>query len=139
MSTCDKVNRNKRCSLSFRSEFFAIFKISPEIIFSEGKFDEELVDITGELVRAITIELAPIFGQNCSQRIQKSRNDKFGENKYSHIHTNLFSIRLAYRRCHEKSSYVSNFASSFYCMNGSIEGRYTKAPMCRILRHHFIA
>ncbi len=30
-----------------------------------------------------------------------------------------------YRRCHEKTSYVYNFALSFYCMNGSMEGRYT--------------
>ncbi len=28
-----------------------------------------------------------------------------------------------YHCCHEKISYVSNYASLLYCMNGSIEGR----------------
>ncbi len=28
------------------------------------------------------------------------------------------------RRCHEKTSYVSNYASLLYSINGSIEGRY---------------
>ncbi len=32
--------------------------------------------------------------------------------------------KMTYRHCHEKT-YVSNFALSFYCMNGSIEGRCT--------------
>ncbi len=35
------------------------------------------------------------------------------------------NINSLYRRCHKKTSYVSNFTLSFYCMNGSIEGRCT--------------
>ncbi len=31
-----------------------------------------------------------------------------------------FVVNVIYRCCHEKTSYVSNFALSFYCMNGSM-------------------
>ncbi len=44
-----------------------------------------------------------------------------------------------YRRCHEKTSYVWNFAWSFYCMNGSIEGRCTNYKNSSVCNSDFIA
>ncbi len=44
-----------------------------------------------------------------------------------------------YRRCHEKPSYVSNFALSFYCMNGSIEGRCSNYKNSSVCNSDFIA
>ncbi len=46
---------------------------------------------------------------------------------------------VAYRRCYEKTSYVSNFALSFYCMNGSIEGRCTNYKKSFVCNSDFIA
>ncbi len=43
------------------------------------------------------------------------------------------------RRCHEKTSYVSNFVLSFYCMNGSIEGRCTNYKNSSVGNFDFIA
>ncbi len=46
---------------------------------------------------------------------------------------------FVYRRCHEKTSYVSNFALSFYCMNWSIEGRCTNYKNSSVCNSDFIA
>ncbi len=55
-------SKQKRAySLSIRSEFFTIFKISLELIYSQVKFDEELVGVIGELVWEIILELGPNF------------------------------------------------------------------------------
>ncbi len=84
--------QEQACLLSVHSKFSAYYKISSEIAYSQGKFNEKLVGVIGELVSAIIIELGPMFGQNCSQSFQKLRNDKFGLNKCLHIRTHFFSI-----------------------------------------------
>ncbi len=49
------------------------------------------------------------------------------------------SPKAAFRHCHEKTSYVLNFALSFYCMNGSIEGRCTNHKNSSVCNSDFIA
>ncbi len=44
-----------------------------------------------------------------------------------------------HRRCYEKTSYDSNFALSFYCMNGLIEGRCTNYKNSSVCNSDFIA
>ncbi len=46
---------------------------------------------------------------------------------------------LTYPRFHEKTFYVSNFALSFYCMNGSKEGRCTNYKYSSVCNSDFIA
>ncbi len=48
-------------------------------------------------------------------------------------------LNSVYRRCHEKISYMSNFALSFYCMNGSIEGKCTNYKNSSVCNSDFIA
>ncbi len=50
---------------------------------------------------------------------------------------NFFST--IYRRCHEKTSYVSNYASLLYCMNGSVEGRHIDWKNFSMCKSDFIA
>ncbi len=52
------------------------------------------------------------------------------------IHT---GVLFALRRCHEQTSYVSNFALSFYRMNGSIEGRCINIKNSSVCNSDFIA
>ncbi len=49
------------------------------------------------------------------------------------------NIYSAFCHCHEKTSYVSNFALSFYCMNESIEGRCTNYKNFSVYNSDFIA
>ncbi len=51
----------------------------------------------------------------------------------------LYLWNATYRHCHEKTSYVSNFALSFYWMNGSIEGRCTNHKNSSVCNSDFIA
>ncbi len=48
-------------------------------------------------------------------------------------------LNAIYFHCHEKTSYVSNFALSFYCMNGSIEDRCTNYKNSSVCNFDFIA
>ncbi len=54
-----KQERAVRCP--FVQNFFSVLKISPEIAYSQVKFDEKLVSVIGELVWAIILELGPNF------------------------------------------------------------------------------
>ncbi len=76
-STYDKANRNECvcCSLEILRNV--------QNILSSGKIWRETC---GCHRRA----------RNCSQSLQKSRNDEFGLNKCLHIRTHLFSIRIKY-------------------------------------------
>ncbi len=46
---------------------------------------------------------------------------------------------VPYRCCREKTSYVSNYASLLYCMNGSIEGRHIDWKNFSVCNSDFIA
>ncbi len=46
---------------------------------------------------------------------------------------------LFYRRRHEKTSYVSNYASLLYCMNESIEGGHINWKNSSVCNSDFIA
>ncbi len=53
-------------------------------------------------------------------------------------HQNWVTLKISRRR-HEKTSYASNFALSFYCMNGSLEGRCTNYKNSGVCNFDFIA
>ncbi len=48
-------------------------------------------------------------------------------------------VMIAYRRCHEKTSYVSNSASLLYRMHGSIESRHIDWKNSSVCNSDFVA